>query len=248
MSSSGGGRLEIEHDGRTLVVAARTVVVGRQRECALRVRHPLVSREHCRFDLRPDGLYLNDLGSMNGTYLNGSPVGAETRLRRDDRVGLGRDGAVLVVRAAEIGPRDLLEDEADLRTIEAGDDGSPTIEAQVSVATQFVAEPESASSIVLRVRGRELTVPGTRATFGRSDECDVVLDDGVVSRRHCEIEVLASGVAVRDLASRHGVWVGDRKVDGETVLRRPGVIGFGRTGPRVEVLSARVDGRAVVGG
>ena len=247
MASTADGRLEIEHEGRTLVVAARVVVVGRQHECALRVRHPLVSREHCRIELRPDGVYLVDLGSMNGTFLNGTPVGADTRLRRDDRIGLGRDGAVLVVRAAEIGAQDLLEDESDLRTIPAGD-MVPTTEVHVSVATQFVAGPADGASVVLRVHGQDHPVDRAIATVGRGGECDLVLDDAVVSRRHCEIEVRTGGVVVRDLGSRHGTWIREKRIEVETALRPHDLVGLGRTGPRIEIASARLDGRTVVRG
>jgi pSer/pThr/pTyr-binding forkhead associated (FHA) protein len=50
--------------------------------------------------------------------------------------------------------------------------------------------------------------PGTNV-IGRSTECDVVLDDPVVSARHCEIVLEENGVLVRDLNSTNGTYLND---------------------------------------
>lgn len=253
MSAEGTGRLEIEHDGRRLVVAAAVVVVGRHRANGLRVVHPLVSREHCRIDLRADGAFLTDLGSTNGTFLNGTAVGAETRLRADDRITLGREGALLLVRAASLDGADLFEDEADRRTVVEGAPGAAAAVARVTAGAGEPPRPaETGDEIVLVAAGREIRVRRGDATIGRSDDCDVVVDDGLVSRRHCDLVLRPQGLFVRDLASRHGTWIGDREIDGESIVRGRTVLALGRAGPRVEVLRARLgslllvrDGRTV---
>jgi len=51
---------------------------------------PLVSRLHCRFTALPSGeLEVDDLGSTNGTFVNGTRV-KRARLQTGDRVGVGR--------------------------------------------------------------------------------------------------------------------------------------------------------------
>lgn len=45
---------------------------------------------------------------------------------------------------------------------------------------------------------------GGGLTLGRAPECDLVLTDPNVSRRHCGIAVTAAGIVVTDLRSRHG--------------------------------------------
>jgi two-component system response regulator GlrR len=42
---------------------------------------------------------------------------------------------------------------------------------------------------------------------GKSPECDLVVDDALLSRRHCELRVAARGVTVRDLRSKNGTLV-----------------------------------------
>jgi ABC-type multidrug transport system ATPase subunit len=51
--------------------------------------HPAISRRHAAFELRPEGVLLRDLGSTNGTYVNGARVIGVTRLNRGDRIDIG---------------------------------------------------------------------------------------------------------------------------------------------------------------
>jgi predicted component of type VI protein secretion system len=63
--------------------------------------------------------------------------------------------------------------------------------------------------------GKRLVVPPGGALLGRSRECDIVLDDSNVSRRHAEISPSgASGWLIKDLGSTNGVRVNGRTVDG----------------------------------
>jgi len=62
------------------------------------------------------------------------------------------------------------------------------------------------------VDGRRMVLEGARAVVGRSRECEIVVDDPNVSRKHAEIEHAADGWAVRDLDSTNGVIVNGRRI------------------------------------
>jgi pSer/pThr/pTyr-binding forkhead associated (FHA) protein len=49
-------------------------MIGRDPTCDYCVDHQYVSRRHCRFALRGDKLWVHDLASLNGTYVNGRRV------------------------------------------------------------------------------------------------------------------------------------------------------------------------------
>jgi pSer/pThr/pTyr-binding forkhead associated (FHA) protein len=51
-----------------------SVVVGRYRWCHVRIASPRVSRRHCRLTPDHDGVLVRDLGSTNGTLINGRRV------------------------------------------------------------------------------------------------------------------------------------------------------------------------------
>ena len=65
-----------------------TVVLGRSRSCDLRVGGGDASRRHAEISGDADGFVVRDLGSTNGTLVNGEPVG-EHRLAPGDRIEIG---------------------------------------------------------------------------------------------------------------------------------------------------------------
>jgi hypothetical protein len=64
----------------------------------------------------------------------------------------------------------------------------------------------------LLAEGKRMPVPDEGAVIGRSRDCDIVLADSNVSRRHAEIRPAGAGWAVGDLGSTNGVRVNGRRV------------------------------------
>ncbi len=69
---------------------------------------------------------------------------------------------------------------------------------------------------------------GDLVTLGRSAEADFIVDDGLVSRRHCSLEGSPAGLIVRDLASRNGTEVNGVRVQAAVVARPGDQIRIGR--------------------
>jgi FhaA, N-terminal domain/FHA domain len=77
-------------DGRVLPVTTGRVVVGRSRECDVRVDDGNVSRRHCELVQEgPTAWVVSDLGSTNGTEVNGRRVSGRRRLDDGDRITIG---------------------------------------------------------------------------------------------------------------------------------------------------------------
>jgi len=74
--------------GRTHAVTSSKVVIGRSRDCDLRIADLNASRRHAELQKDGDGYWIVDLGSMNGTLVNGHRVERE-RLDDGDRITLG---------------------------------------------------------------------------------------------------------------------------------------------------------------
>jgi uncharacterized protein YigA (DUF484 family) len=68
--------------------AGESLVVGRSAECTLVLADPTVSRRHAEVLSAGDHLLVNDLGSRNGTFRNGTRV-QKARLREGDVVAFG---------------------------------------------------------------------------------------------------------------------------------------------------------------
>jgi ABC-type multidrug transport system ATPase subunit/pSer/pThr/pTyr-binding forkhead associated (FHA) protein len=80
----------------------RTTTVGRQALAdQVVLDHPTISRTHAAFERSAGGVSVRDLGSTNGTFLNGARLAGSQLLRAGDRVGVGPfelmfDGSALI--------------------------------------------------------------------------------------------------------------------------------------------------------
>jgi pSer/pThr/pTyr-binding forkhead associated (FHA) protein len=74
----------------------RRILVGRAPSADLRLGDPRISRLHARIEMRNDGVYVEDLGSRNGTLVDGSAISEPRRLEVDDELTVGP--AALVFR------------------------------------------------------------------------------------------------------------------------------------------------------
>ena len=65
------------------------VLLGRDPSATVFVDSPDVSRRHARIRATGEGFVLEDLGSRNGTYLNGKPIEQPTALAEGDKISVG---------------------------------------------------------------------------------------------------------------------------------------------------------------
>jgi pSer/pThr/pTyr-binding forkhead associated (FHA) protein len=75
--------------GQALYFPCGEFVIGRGEECHLRPNSSWVSRQHCMLRVEQNIVHLRDLGSRNGTLVNGARIIGERRLIHGDRVQLG---------------------------------------------------------------------------------------------------------------------------------------------------------------
>ena len=74
---------------REMPVTKPEFLIGRGSDCDLRLRVSEVSRHHCMVRIGADEATLVDLGSSNGTYLNGHRVRSQAALHSGDELGVG---------------------------------------------------------------------------------------------------------------------------------------------------------------
>jgi pSer/pThr/pTyr-binding forkhead associated (FHA) protein len=77
--------------GRTLTVDSVPLSIGRGHQNDVPLDgDEFASAQHARFELKRDGLWIEDLGSTNGTFVNGAQVGSPRLLADGDVVRVGR--------------------------------------------------------------------------------------------------------------------------------------------------------------
>ena len=84
-------RLVLLQDGQAVPyeITGEEAVLGRHPECSVQLNSNMVSRKHARVFRRTDGFAIEDLGSGNGTFVNGRKIEGATTLKHQDRVKLG---------------------------------------------------------------------------------------------------------------------------------------------------------------
>ncbi len=108
-ASSPQPRLSVlyEATGERQEVWGARIRMGRGRDCEMRpvgIGDTSVSRMHAEIEFRADGgVVIRDLGSRNGTLLNGSAIEDECPLRLGDRVKLGASGPEFLIELLEGG-------------------------------------------------------------------------------------------------------------------------------------------------
>ncbi len=75
--------------GERAISVGRVALIGRASNADIQLHDPQVSRLHARIEVREDGVYVEDLGSRNGTARNGVRIASPTRVERGDELLVG---------------------------------------------------------------------------------------------------------------------------------------------------------------
>jgi pSer/pThr/pTyr-binding forkhead associated (FHA) protein len=143
---------------QTINLLDGVTTVGRQDDCHLRIRSSQVSRRHCELFEKKGHLVVKDLGSSNGTYVNGEKVKEQRVLELGDELTIGQ----VKLRVTKIGetsvpssPRQTAKpgDTAVVQPVSSGEsddefeiefDDEPSETAPVPIAEMDDVEPATA--------------------------------------------------------------------------------------------------------
>jgi ABC-2 type transport system ATP-binding protein len=187
-----------------------TTLIGRDPSADVVVADSEVSTRHASVAPDDGGVALEDLGSTNGTFVNGQRVTGPLRLQAGDRIQLG--ATVLEVRGA-----------------------APALGADIPL-TQRVTRARNIPTLPLLVfvagqrAGTTLPV-GEQIVIGRDPGvADVVLDQDVdVSRRHAAFSPAGAGLTVQDLGSTNGTFVNGHQLEYAVTLGTDDRVQIGET-------------------
>ena len=214
--------LYIDDDGNDAEVRVERdrdpVLIGRREGATLKVHNPSVSGKHCTVGWKDEEVEVRDLGSSNGTFINGE------RTRR----GVLNDGDVLrcgrfELRVSFVEHKQIAQAEYE----EWGDDWADDEldPGQPNYYIVFRDNRNQLTGVVMGEREKRLAVG--------SKGCEINIEGRSVEGEHCELEWDEGVLLVKDLASETGTFVNDEAVEGDETLRNGDVIVVGRARLRV---------------
>jgi len=198
-----------------VLVAPGDTRIGSAQDNAVVVTAQGVAAHHVSLAVRERSLVLNVLDANARTHVNARPVREKAILRLGDIVSL--DTVQFMVKPDR--------DDSIRTKIPAP---KPGARAEEIGATQMRLVPPR---VVLRgvsgaYFGKIIPVRG-KLVIGRGSECDLILDEPEMSRRHAVIENFGDGIYLRDLGSANGTFVNGVQVR-DAVLHPDDQIAFDR--------------------
>jgi pSer/pThr/pTyr-binding forkhead associated (FHA) protein len=117
-----------KNEGKEIRLSGQQFLIGRGEGCQLRPASDRISRKHCVFIAAEGRLSLRDLGSTNGTSVNGEKIAGDKDLKNGDKINVGGVLDFEVQMTVELGGKKEAKvhsiQEAAARTVKkaAGDD------------------------------------------------------------------------------------------------------------------------------
>jgi len=133
--------------------------IGRSREATLTLPHPLVSRMHCELFERDGRLFVRDLGSLNGTFVNNERIKMEMAILPEQLLTVGNVTfrAVYELGVEIVGESDLNKNQF----------------VECAGQSAAVADHKTAAKPTLRTSSPVSTQPGPPAAGGRKQSAGV---------------------------------------------------------------------------
>ena len=209
------------------IVVAGELMIGRAADGDGRLGgDPELSRRHARIVRDGAALVIEDLGSSNGTHVNGARLAGRHALRAGDVVKLGR--TTLEVRtgvaeepATQGGPR------AAGGSARSGPEGPLATPVEQTVSPAGVrgapapARGPSPSAEVLHAKQR-IPIPAQGLTIGRMTDNDIVVASDLASRYHARIVAADGRHFLADLETMNGTYLNGERLRGESRWLSPG--------------------------
>jgi pSer/pThr/pTyr-binding forkhead associated (FHA) protein len=194
--------LEVRSPGvmREYLLNGQPVSLGRAADNSVVLDSSSVSRHHARIDWALGQPQLTDLGSANGTFVNGARLEANipTLLTLADRI---------MIVDFEMALREPVAGQASRKDVSSqslpGDRSALLVRAEPAELTLSIRTSDGEKTHVLRE---------AQIAIGRDPASDITIDAPVVSRHHARMEQVAGGYQIVDLGSSNGLTCRDVQV------------------------------------
>ncbi|MCJ7624093.1 MAG: FHA domain-containing protein, partial [Anaerolineaceae bacterium] len=184
------------------------IILGRYVEADLFLNDDAISRRHARITVSGESVFLQDLGSTNGTMVDGQPLAPR--------------------RQFVLEPGQVIRMGAFFLELQKGQPSDLEPATMMGEIGEYISREDKISIMGSQVDLRALNFQKMdRITVGRASDNDVVLNHPLVSRYHALIEKMGGRFRLRDLESTNGVFVNGVRIQKESWLTEGDTITIG---------------------
>jgi pSer/pThr/pTyr-binding forkhead associated (FHA) protein len=208
-----------------LSLTRKLTLIGREIDNDVVLDDELASRRHAEVWWEQGRAQVHDLGSMNGTFVNGQSARGPLPLRSGDVIQLGaRTYRVELLTSGALRRALLADDEDETRKLPGA-----TLVHRVEVPLLLVGLSPS-------IEGRRWQLDQSLTTLGRDATAAIVLPDESVSRLHAQILRQQTGLYLTDLDSSNGTYLNGVRIGAPALIGNGDELRFGAVLLRCELV------------
>jgi ABC-type multidrug transport system ATPase subunit/pSer/pThr/pTyr-binding forkhead associated (FHA) protein len=251
--------------GKTFPLEGDEIYIGRESTNTLQIDSPGVSRKHVRLNFKNQQYWLEDLGSSNGTFVNGERISQPKPLQNGDTIGLGKTikleyqemlpaiSATMIEEELPLEGGTMIEDSPQQTIVPTPAAPSPfeaipgSQEPQMTMIGQDVlpSHKPSAPQLLVAIAGEEQknhSLNKNRLTLGRAEDNDIVIDSRIVSRHHAYLDRQHDGFILNILPEvGNPILSNGRPLTAAYKLRHGDILRIGSLDPGMMVTMTYVD-------
>jgi len=190
------------------------ITIGRDKGNDIVLDKEGVSGFHAEIQMLDDEINIVDLGSTNGTRVNGKKISGKQRLKPQDVLAFDQVETQVIDPSARQKTviREAIKDNTTVvhKAVESG-----TTKQTPAVGGTEVVESIKPKLIAVSgsVSGKEFQISGDIASIGRNADNDIVITDSTISGRHARLLAVRGGRwKVEDFGSTNGIKLNNKKV------------------------------------
>ena len=201
-----------------------SLTIGRGAESDVIVDNTAISRQHTSIQLRDDSYMLTDLGSLNGTFVNGERIGDTVFVSNRDDIKLGKFKLAIA--------KDDENSEASIASYGVHpdtEDKTIIINPNKMSTMSKGSFPDESDHQLVRIEGNavpnEISLKGKGSIkIGKGQSCDMIISGFLIADSQCYIVKHDDGFKIVPQRSWAKIYLNGTKIKDEQVLRKGDII------------------------
>jgi ABC transport system ATP-binding/permease protein len=202
--------------GKTYPLEGDEILIGREPDCTLQIDSPGISRRHARLKFQNNQYLLEDLGSSNGTFVNGERISNPQVCKNGDIISLGKlikleyrvalpsVSATMIDSERPLVSRTILEEAPQRPITPTQPPSAPPVATSTGLKPEMTmigtdmpfSQKDIPPQLIVAIAGQALKtydLHKTRVRIGRADDNEIVVDSRIVSRHQAYLDRLPDG-------------------------------------------------------